>query len=57
VLRAFVLGVVAQSSLLLAGLTVYRFTFARRFVGMLAGFGAGAMLATVVGFCVSLGSS
>ena len=56
-LRAFVLGVVAQSSLLLAGLTVYRFTFARRFVGMLAGFGAGAMLATVVGFCVSLGSS
>ena len=47
VLQAFALGVIAQSSLLVAGLTVYRFTFSRRFVGMLAGFGAGAMLAAV----------
>ena len=46
-LQAFALGVIAQSSLLVAGLTVYRFTFSRRFVGMLAGFGAGAMLAAV----------
>lgn len=44
---AFALGIVAQSSLLLAGLLVYRVTLPDRLVGLLAGFGAGAMLAAV----------
>ena len=46
-LDAFVLGAVAQSSLLLAGLAACRWTVPRRVVGTLAGFGAGAMLAAI----------
>jgi ZIP family zinc transporter len=46
-LNAFGLGAVAQSSLLLAGLVVCWITVPRRVVGVLAGFGAGAMLAAI----------
>jgi zinc transporter, ZIP family len=44
---AFALGGVAQVSLLLAGLLVCWVTVPRRIVGILAGFGAGALLAAV----------
>ena len=47
VLKAFGLGAVAQSSLLLAGLLVFWVTVPRRVVGVMAGFGAGALLAAV----------
>jgi ZIP family zinc transporter len=47
VLRAFLLGGVAQSSLLLAGLAASWVRIPRKVVGVLAGFGAGAMLAAV----------
>jgi len=46
-LNAFGLGALAQSSLLLAGLLVCWVTVPRRLVGILAGFGAGAMLAAI----------
>jgi ZIP family zinc transporter len=46
-LNAFGLGALAQSSLLLAGLAVCWITVPRRVVGVLAGFGAGAMLAAI----------
>lgn len=46
-LHAFGLGALAQSSLLLAGLVVCWVTVPRRLVGVLAGFGAGAMLAAI----------
>lgn len=46
-LDAFGLGLLAQSSLLISGLLVCWITFPRRFVGILAGFGAGAMLAAI----------
>lgn len=46
-LRAFGLGAFAQSSLLLAGLLVCWITVPKRLVGVLAGFGAGAMLAAI----------
>lgn len=46
-LKAFGLGAIAQSSLLLAGLLVYWVTVPRRVVGIMAGFGAGALLAAV----------
>jgi ZIP family zinc transporter len=46
-LQAFGLGVVAQISLLLAGLLVCWVTVPRRVVGALAGLGAGAMLAAI----------
>ncbi|MGZ5380192.1 MAG: hypothetical protein ACXWD8_20170, partial [Mycobacterium sp.] len=45
--EAFGLGLLAQSSLLLAGLMVFWVAFPRRVVGALAGFGAGAMLAAI----------
>jgi len=45
VIEAFAVGALAQSSLLLAGLLVYVVTLPTRFVGQLAGFGAGALLA------------
>jgi zinc transporter, ZIP family len=45
--EAFGLGAVAQSSLLLAGLVVCWVTVPRRLVGILAGFGAGAMIAAI----------
>lgn len=46
-LKAFGLGAIAQSSLLLAGLLVFWVTVPRRLVGVMAGFGAGALLAAV----------
>ena len=45
--KAFGLGLLAQSSLLLAGLMVYWVKLSRRVVGALAGFGAGAMLSAI----------
>ncbi len=46
-LDAFALGTLAQSSLLIAGLLVCWITIPTRIVGILAGFGAGALLAAV----------
>lgn len=46
-LRAFGLGLLAQSSLLLAGIFAAKVSVPRKLVGTLAGFGAGAMLAAV----------
>jgi ZIP family zinc transporter len=46
-LEALGLGTLAQSSLLLAGLLVCWVTVPRRLVGILAGFGAGALIAAV----------
>jgi zinc transporter, ZIP family len=46
-LNAFGLGVLAQSSLLVAGVVVCWVAVPRRLVGILAGFGAGAMLAAI----------
>jgi hypothetical protein len=46
-LDAFGLGVLAQSSLLLAGLLAYWVTVPTRLVGILAGFGAGAMISAI----------
>jgi len=46
-LEAFGLGVLAQSSLLLAGLLVCWITVPTRLVGILAGFGAGAMISAI----------
>ena len=46
-LEAFALGVFAQSSLLIAGIAVAWVTVPRRVVGILAGFGAGAMIAAI----------
>jgi zinc transporter, ZIP family len=47
VLEAFGLGALAQASLLLAGLAVFWITVPRQIVGILAGFGAGGMIAAV----------
>jgi len=47
VLDAFALGLLAQSSLLIAGLAVCWITVPPRLVGILAGFGAGAMIAAI----------
>ena len=46
-LNALGLGLLVQSSLLFAGLLVCWVTVPRRLVGILAGFGAGAMLAAI----------
>jgi zinc transporter, ZIP family len=46
-LEAFGLGIVAQSSLLLAGLVVCWVTVPPKVIGVLAGFGAGAMLSAI----------
>ena len=46
-LEAFGLGTLAQSSLLFAGLLVCWVTVPRRLIGILAGFGAGALIAAV----------
>jgi zinc transporter, ZIP family len=46
-LEAFGLGLIAQSSLFLAGLVVCWITVPKRVVGVLAGFGAGAMIAAI----------
>lgn len=45
--EAFALGLIAQSSLLLAGLAVCWITVPTKVVGVLAGFGAGAMIAAI----------
>ena len=47
VLEAFGLGLIAQCSLLIAGLLVCWVTVPRTLVGILAGFGAGALLSAV----------
>jgi zinc transporter, ZIP family len=47
VLEAFALGLVAQSTLLIAGLIVCWIKVPVRVVGVLAGFGAGAMIAAI----------
>jgi zinc transporter, ZIP family len=47
VLKAIALGTLAQSALLLSGLLVYRINFPPKFVGVLAGFGAGALIEAV----------
>jgi len=44
VLEAFLVGAVAQSSLLITGLLVYAISLPSNVVGQLAGFGAGALL-------------
>jgi ZIP family zinc transporter len=46
-LKAVALGTLAQSALLLSGLLVYWIHFPPRFVGVLAGFGAGALIEAV----------
>lgn len=46
-LESFALGILAQSSLLLAGLVVCWVTIPPRIVGVLAGFGAGALISAV----------
>jgi ZIP family zinc transporter len=46
-LEALGLGLIAQSSLFLAGLAVCWITVPKRLVGVLAGFGAGAMIAAI----------
>ena len=46
-LKAIALGTLAQSALLLSGLLVYWINFPPTFVGVLAGFGAGALIEAV----------
>jgi ZIP family zinc transporter len=46
-LQAFALGAVAQSSLILSGLLPYAVRIPDRIVGILAGFGAGALIAAI----------
>ena len=45
--KAVLLGIAAQSSLLLSGLIVYKVTVPQRVIGCLAGFGAGALISTI----------
>jgi ZIP family zinc transporter len=47
-MEAFVVGALAQSSLLVSGVAVYFFTLPDRVVGQIAGFGAGALLGAAV---------
>jgi zinc transporter, ZIP family len=46
-IQAVVVGAIAQSSLLLSGLAVYAVRVPRRLVGILAGYGAGALVAAI----------
>jgi ZIP family zinc transporter len=46
-LQAFALGAIAQSSLLLSGLMPYAMRIPDRVVGVLAGFGAGALIGAI----------
>ena len=46
-LNAFLLGAVAQSSLLLSGLAVYLVKVPQKAIGAFAGFGAGALIAAI----------
>jgi len=45
--KAVLLGIAAQSSLLLSGLIVYKVTVPQRVIGCLAGFGAGALISAI----------
>jgi ZIP family zinc transporter len=47
VIKALLLGAVAQSSLILSGLVVYRIDVPTKVIGALAGFGAGALVAAI----------
>jgi len=47
-LGAFVVGALAQSSLIISGVAVYLFILPDRVVGQMAGFGAGALLGAAV---------
>ncbi|WP_084103595.1 ZIP family metal transporter [Demequina sp. NBRC 110056] len=47
VLGAFAVGILAQSSLIIAGVLVCWVRFSRRFIGLAAGFGAGALTAAI----------
>jgi ZIP family zinc transporter len=44
---AFLLGAIAQVTLLLSGLVPFRWTIPTRYIGWLAGFGAGALVAAI----------
>ncbi|HEY6677853.1 MAG TPA: hypothetical protein VI411_03020, partial [Actinomycetota bacterium] len=46
-LKAIALGTLAQSALVLSGLLVYWIKFPPKFVGILAGFGAGALIEAI----------
>ena len=46
-LESFAFGLLAQSSLFLAGLAVCWITVPTRVIGILAGFGAGALIAAI----------
>ena len=46
-LEAILIGALAQSALVLSGLLVYGFKFPDRFIGLLAGFGVGALIEAV----------
>src|SRR5262245_36059976 len=46
-IQAFLLGVLAQTSLVLSGLVVYRVRIPARVVGALAAFGAGSLLGAI----------
>jgi ZIP family zinc transporter len=46
-LKAIALGTLTQSALLLSGLLVYWINFPPKLVGVLAGFGAGALIEAV----------
>jgi len=46
-LNAILLGALAQSALAISGLLVYRIKFSDRFIGVLAGFGVGALIEAV----------
>jgi zinc transporter, ZIP family len=46
-INAFLLGAVAQVTLLLSGLVPFNWTIPTRYIGWLAGFGAGALIAAI----------
>ena len=46
-LNAVLLGTLAQSALVISGVLVYRFKFSDRVIGVLAGFGVGALIEAI----------
>jgi ZIP family zinc transporter len=56
-LEAILIGGLAQSALILSGLLVYGFKFPDRFIGLLAGFGVGALIEAVAFDLVSEASN
>ena len=46
-LNAVLLGTLAQSALVISGLLVYQFKFSDRVIGVLAGFGVGALIEAI----------